>query len=236
MIELKFYEPIKNLKLKGLSDISQGFGENQHPLYQQLGYQGHNGIDLVRKTGEPIFAAHDGAIIMTNEKGETGIYVRIMSGPALLNGREAMIETCYFHLKEFCVKNNQIIKGGQLIGWMNNTGMSTGTHLHFGIRPYWKLKVGGWQADINNGYGGYVDPYPYLLAAEKIMDRIIKSADENDPKRWLIKGEYRFWIIDPFTMEQGSGKIWNQEVEIDDPKKYRYGGAISISDTDDPIM
>lgn len=231
---MKFTEPIKNLKLKGVSDISQMFGENALPIYKQLGMKGHNGIDLIRKKGEPIYSATDGVIMKVNWEGNAGIYVRVMSGPVLLDGKKAMIETCYFHLLDAVVAPNQMVCAGQLIGRMDNTGYSTGTHLHFGIRPYW-YKNGLWRSDKDNGYLGYVDPYPHLLKAQKIiMYRIIKaSADAK--KRWLIAGKFRFWILDPPTKVQGSGKLWEEQVEIDNPEKYEYAGAIFISKTDDPL-
>lgn len=235
MKNITFYEPIKDLKMRGVSSISQMYGRNDNPLYKKLGMKGHSGIDLVKKKGAGIYSATQGSVMKVNFEGNAGIYIRIMSKESMLNDKRAMVETCYFHLLDIVVKPNQIVAGGQLIGHMDNTGFSTGTHLHFGIRPYWYKNM-LWQSDRANGYNGYIDPYSYLLKAKKIMTSRIIKASEKSNKRWLVINEkYRFWILDPPTMIQGTEKIWGKEVEVENPERFEYGGAIFISKTDDPL-
>lgn len=215
-----FTKPIRNLKLKGVSDISQSFGENQLSIYKQLGMKGHNGIDLVKPRGTPIFAVHDGVVMKVNDKPEdAGIYVRIMSSPTILEGREAMVETCYFHLLDVAVQPNQIIKAGTLIGHLDNTGYSTGDHLHFGIRPYWKQPNGTWLSYKDNGYFGYIDPYPYLLQAKEPMLKIIR--EKNRPEVYMIVNGKNIYIGNEEMFEdlkkEGLIPDWAKVEEVDEP-------------------
>ena len=56
------------------------------------------------------------------------------------------------------------VNNGDLIGYADNTGASTGSHLHYGLKPV--AKGEGWGTYYNleqkNGYNGAVDPQPYF--------------------------------------------------------------------------
>lgn len=130
--------------------ITQLFGENPQ-VYKKWGFPGHNGVDYGIPNGTPINAAASGTINQVSfEHGGYGNYVKI----AHKDGSKTYY-TYYAHLASAAVAAGQKVKAGQLIGYSNNTGASTGPHLHFG------LKIDG----ENPAYKGYVDPMPYFSAS-----------------------------------------------------------------------
>lgn len=125
--------------------ISQVFGVNPAD-YAKFGLKGHNGIDYKCPTGTGILASHDGTVReVANDPTGYGLYVKI----------ENNIEgSLYAHLKEQKVVVGQVVAQGQQIGISDNTGNSTGPHLHFG---YYRMP-----RDRQNGFSGYIDPQPYF--------------------------------------------------------------------------
>ncbi len=95
-----------------------------HPILHK--YRAHHGIDYAGKIGTPIRAAYDGKVIFMGRKGGYGntIVIRHKGG----------YKTLYAHLSRF---NNRVrgkyVKKGTIIGFLGNSGMSTGPHLHFGL-------------------------------------------------------------------------------------------------------
>jgi murein DD-endopeptidase MepM/ murein hydrolase activator NlpD len=133
--------------------ITQKFGENLE-FYKKYGMNGHNGIDFrTRFTDTPlgrreIFAVDYGVVseVVKAKFGGYGTYIRIRH----LDG----FETIYGHQFSVKVRKGDNVKPGQVIGISDNTGDSTGPHLHFGCRPP--------QANYLNGFKGYIDPLPFL--------------------------------------------------------------------------
>ena len=62
------------------------------------------------------------------------------------------------------VKTGQKVVAGDLIGYADSTGLSTGDHLHFGLKPQaWNETDWSWfNVEQGNGYGGAIDPTPYF--------------------------------------------------------------------------
>lgn len=145
---MKLYYPLKPIF------ITQGFGENQNAFYKQQGMKGHSGLDMRAYHGQSIYAAHDG-ICYPRVDSHGGNGVR-------LEGTDC--STIYWHLIDdnAVVQTKDKVKAGDLLGYADNTGQSTGTHLHFALRLL--------DTPLNNGYGGYIDPQPYFngLYAEDI--------------------------------------------------------------------
>ena len=127
--------------------ISQYFGENPQ-IYQQWGYAGHNGIDFEIPNGTPIMAAADGVVEKVGfELGGYGNFVKLahMDGATKYN-------TYYAHLQSTSVSNGQQVKAGTVVGLSNNTGASTGPHLHFGVRVEGR----------NPAFQGFLDPMTFF--------------------------------------------------------------------------
>jgi len=109
--------------------ISSYFGRRFHPILHK--WRMHDGIDYVNRVGTPIRSVADGKIIYRGWIRGYGNCVKIKHKNGYM--------TLYGHMKSFAhIRVGQYIKQGQVIGYMGNTGMSTGPHLHFGVMHYGK--------------------------------------------------------------------------------------------------
>ena len=86
----------------------------------------HKGIDISAPPGTPVYAPSSGKIIYASRDGSYGLSVKIAHNQSLLSR--------YAHLQTLDVKVGDIVERGQLIGYVGNTGRSTGPHLHYEVR------------------------------------------------------------------------------------------------------
>jgi len=88
----------------------------------------HEGIDLVAPAGTPVYAAADGVVVGAAPNGRYGNWIRIEHGTKLA--------TVYGHLMAFApgIEPGESVVRGELIGFVGNTGRSTGAHLHFELQ------------------------------------------------------------------------------------------------------
>jgi len=127
---------------------SSGFGERLSPF---TGLQTmHYGIDIVVATGTPVVAPASGFVSTGIDKG-LGNYVRLDHGRGL--------QTYYGHLLRTAVAAGQRVERGTVIGYIGNTGLSTGPHLHYEVQ-------------VN---GRPVDPTKYILDERGSDGRIVSS-------------------------------------------------------------
>lgn len=110
--------PIKNMRR-----ISSGFGRRYHPILKIL--RPHTGIDISAAKGTPIYATADGVVSRENPGSGYGIVVVINHGYSY--------KTLYAHLSKKAVKPGQKVKRGDVIGYVGNTGLSFGPHLHYEV-------------------------------------------------------------------------------------------------------
>ena len=95
-----------------------------HPILKR--YRPHHGIDYANRRGTPIKATYNGIVTYRGWRGGYGKFIKIKHP----NGYESV----YGHLSRYRVKKGQRVKRGQIIALMGSTGLSTGSHLHFGIK------------------------------------------------------------------------------------------------------
>lgn len=93
------------------------------------GLHGYNAVDLATKTGVEVVASASGKVIVSRNSGYNGGYGKyvVISHP---NGTQ----TLYAHLNATNVNQGVNVVQGQVIGFVGNTGLSTGPHLHFEVR------------------------------------------------------------------------------------------------------
>ena len=106
------------------SRISSSFNLNRvHPLFKTV--RPHRGIDYAAPTGTPVLAAGDGRIKTASRTQPNGKYVIIQHGQQFM--------TKYLHLSKFGrgIKSGKMVKQGQVIGYVGQTGYATGPHLHY---------------------------------------------------------------------------------------------------------
>lgn len=103
--------------------LSRGFGNKTDP-FTGLG-QFHSGLDIANSIGTPVYAAANGKITLAGVSNGLGNTVEINHGYGY--------ETRYGHLSRFNVKAGQLVRRGDLIAYMGNTGYSTGPHLHYEV-------------------------------------------------------------------------------------------------------
>lgn len=197
MFKLQSPIPKQYKNKNGEYEITQLFGENKAPFYKELGLPGHNGLDFKTKfwskyilgmigrfDTDPneklgivqVLAAHDGYLQMPKNTDRTrGIYQKILSPEYFEDGKYFKIETVYFHLDKVRryvgdgIDENDFVRAGSVIGYSGNTGQyTTGAHLHFGVRVWYKQPDGTWDY-CHNAYDGYIDPMKFLNINYKIV-------------------------------------------------------------------
>lgn len=151
-----------SLPFTGKHTVEQGFGEQltdpkERDKYKFYHVLGHDGIDFAMPIGTAVLAADDGVVVRAKENDDYGTTIVI---------RHTWGQSYYGHLSRLEVTVGQKVKKGQEIAKSGNTGLSSGSHLHFGMKPK--------NPQIDNGFFGKVDPASYL------------SLDQADKASWDV--------------------------------------------------
>ncbi len=132
--------------------ITQWYGINPQ-WYTPFGLPGHEGLDMRALNGTPIYAMAQGEVfrVETNpESGPYGIHVRVQH-----NRGGKVYKTVYAHFQEPKVSVGDFVNAGDVVGLADNTGNSSGAHLHI------TLKFVGKGSPWMN-VGDIVNPVPYF--------------------------------------------------------------------------
>ncbi|HDQ40184.1 MAG TPA: M23 family metallopeptidase [Desulfonatronum sp.] len=104
--------------------VTSEFGYRRSPFTDRREF--HKGLDIAGPIGTPVYATAKGLVISSEKDGAYGLTVTIDHGSGII--------TNYAHLHSIAVKNGQNVSRGELLGYMGNTGRTTGPHLHYEVR------------------------------------------------------------------------------------------------------
>jgi murein DD-endopeptidase MepM/ murein hydrolase activator NlpD len=147
-------QPVSN---KDLKRIASGFGYRIDPVYKTTKF--HAGLDFAAPQGTPIYATANGTVETAGNTGNGyGNHVVINNGYGY--------STLFGHMFRIKVKHGEKVKRGEIIGWVGNTGKSTGPHCHYEVHRN----------------GEPVDPvyYFYNDITPEQYDRLLKLASSSN--------------------------------------------------------
>ncbi|MDX2213385.1 MAG: peptidoglycan DD-metalloendopeptidase family protein [Oculatellaceae cyanobacterium bins.114] len=124
------------IPIKEQVEISSEFGVRRNPFGRS--YEFHSGLDFKGAIGTPIHATAPGVVIKAEWNGGYGYHVIVDHGYGY--------QTLYAHLSRMAVTQGTLLERDRVVGFLGNTGRSSGPHLHYGV--------------YRNGHA--VDPKSYL--------------------------------------------------------------------------
>ncbi|MCE2516017.1 MAG: peptidoglycan DD-metalloendopeptidase family protein [Acidobacteria bacterium] len=86
----------------------------------------HRGIDIVNRPGSQVVASADGIVLSAKWRSNYG--------KTIILKHHFGLSTIYAHLSDYNVVAGESVRRGQVIGFVGNTGRSTGPHLHYEVR------------------------------------------------------------------------------------------------------
>tara|TARA_Y100001954_G_scaffold239636_1_gene317210 strand:+ start:49058 stop:49963 length:906 start_codon:yes stop_codon:yes gene_type:complete len=104
--------------------VTSGFAWRTSPFTGKREF--HKGIDISAPRGTPVYAPARGSVSFTGRDGAYGLSIRLKHNTSLT--------TRFAHLHRIAVKSGKTVTRGELIGYVGNTGRSTGPHLHYEVR------------------------------------------------------------------------------------------------------
>ena len=125
--------------------ITSHFGMRTDPIFE--GTANHNGIDIAGRLWSPVKCTSAGTVLFAGNKPRWGNVV-------IVDHNESGYQTVYGHMQKIMTEKDQQVAPGQIIGFLGNTGKSTGPHLHYEIRFL----------------GKPLDPLPLLLPEDAVVD------------------------------------------------------------------
>lgn len=115
---------IQPVSTKDLKQMASGYGWRTDPIYKMPKF--HAGMDFAAPIGTEVYATGDGTIMRADAQASGyGNHIRIEHGYGYM--------TLYGHLSRIKVRPGQKVKRGEVIGYVGNTGKSTGPHLHYEV-------------------------------------------------------------------------------------------------------
>jgi len=161
---------------------------------------GHNGLDILANHGENVYNSVDGNVIEICTEEARGLGIGVLTDKKYFcteTGKEEYFKVRYWHLMSIDVQIGEYVKKGQTIGKADNTGYSSGDHLHYELKPVSydsTIKI----TDLNlknilqeNGYCGAVNPLPYIMTVNDIKKEL-------DAQGFKSVWEKIIWVLNKY--------------------------------------
>lgn len=110
--------------IKKVQHISSGFGMRKHPYYKRRKF--HTGIDIPKAKGTPVYATGNGIVIAIGYDSGYGYFIEIQHAGGF--------RSFYAHLSRILVNVEERVYITQQIACVGNSGIATGSHLHYEVR------------------------------------------------------------------------------------------------------
>lgn len=173
--------------------ITSGFTKSRyHPILHR--YRAHLGVDFGARPGTPILATGDGIVSFAGSSRGYGNTIKIRHTNGLIS--------LYAHQKSFRsgIHRGSKVKQGEIIGYVGNSGLSSGPHLHFGmysgstaINPLSVMKK------KTEGFSG--KERKVFMAIRDKMNKIFKKALSTKPVRKPYLNFHETYYVDPATFK-----------------------------------
>ncbi len=173
--------------------ITSGFTKSRyHPILHV--YRAHLGVDFGARPGTPILATGDGRVCFAGSSRGYGNTMKIRHANGLVS--------LYAHEKAFRegIHNGSVVKQGQVIGYVGNSGLSSGPHLHFGmysgstaINPLSVMKK------TTEGFSG--KERKAFIAIRDKMNKVFKKALKTKPARKPYFDFHETYYVDSDTFK-----------------------------------
>lgn len=180
----------------------------------------HTGIDIPGDIGTPILAAGEGKIVYAGQgiyRGGNNVYDDPYGKAIVIQHSFSYqgepLYTLYAHLDEILVVEDQEVDAGEKIGYMGNTGKTTGPHLHFEVRvgknEYFSTRNPDLWISPPQGWGvlvGQILTYDGRQHEQQVV-YVYRSEDDLDPNDtnnhlWIAKSyQYEAINSDPYYKE-----------------------------------
>lgn len=137
--------------------ITSKFGRRVDPINNRPAF--HEGVDIKNRPMTRIKATADGVVVSSGYTSGFGNFVTISHG----NG----FRSRFFHMTKRAVKRGDKISRGDLVGYLGNTGRSTGPHLHYEIQYH----------------GKPVNPIKFMRIAKYVQEYEASGGGNTSPSR-----------------------------------------------------
>ena len=145
--------------------LSSCFGRRKPP--KEGASEFHRGLDMPNPTGTPIYAALGGEVEKVSSDKTSGNYIKLKHSDNL--------ETLYAHMSQIDKVEDDVVAAGETIGEMGSTGVSSGPHLHFGLKKS----------------GQYIDPLPFFYNIEPYQNPTSLSCNRGGNIKYAVKPSFK---------------------------------------------
>ncbi len=179
--------------------------------YTAFGVTGHDGVDFALPEGSQVVAVADGKVVKSGE-GDYGVTIVI---------EHTWGKSYYGHLSKVLKSEGDEIKKGQLIALSGSTGLSSGPHLHFGVKPN--------QNDFENGYYGKVNPITFFDLEDASEEQGVVAGVSTQAEQVTAGTKIIRWNVD---LKKGAEITLGYQFDAPDisPELYRLGPLKFVKD------